>query len=664
MLAKSPRSSWHETMFRFVLCLLLLPGILAAEKPNLLLITIDTLRADHLGCYGNRNIRTPNLDALAPESLFFENAVCQAPLTLPSHTSLMTGRYPHKHGVRDNAGAVSQQELTLAEILRKSGYHTYAFVGGFPLDHRFGLNQGFDIYDDLFPRQKNRSLDFRSERSADVVVSSVLKTQITAPFFVWVHFYDPHAPYLHGGYKGEIEFVDKQIGALLQNFRSFNPVVAVAGDHGESLGEHGEMTHRIFVYDSTMRVPFWIQVPGSPPKKIKSQVRLIDFLPTVLKILKVPAPKNLDGLELPEKAGAAAYMESLFPQLQLGWSPLIAIRTDEWKYIRAPKPELYHLPSDPAETKNIIDKKPEIVSSLKKQIPVSQPQHTKQEISPEMAEQLASLGYVSGGATKSSSNIDPKDRIKVWNQIEMAVDLEKTKPEETIAILEQAQKTDPDNPMVLGFLAQKYAEADRSAQAKTILQKVLAKDPKNSLALYRMAIVCLKSGQPAEAKRWADSLRRLEPGNADALILSAQAEMNLGNLEAAIESIRGAIQIDPHDLDIRADLGNLYLQTKKTELARDEFERMLRSDAKNVQALNGIATCLFQQMDFRGSEAKLKQALTIDPSDPQTRMNLALVYSKQGKKAEAIELYKQVASCPNTPDDWKRQAAARLQELQ
>ncbi|HJZ12371.1 MAG TPA: sulfatase, partial [Acidobacteriota bacterium] len=185
-------------MYRFIFCALLFSSVVAAaEKPNLLLITIDTLRADHLGCYGSRTARTPNLDALARESLFFENAVCQAPLTLPSHTSLLTGRYPYHHGVHDNAGAVNQRELTLAEVLKQQGYHTYGFIGGFPLDHRFALDQGFDVYNDLFPREKTRSLDFRSERPAGSVVKAVLETKITEPFFVWVHFYDPHAPYLN-----------------------------------------------------------------------------------------------------------------------------------------------------------------------------------------------------------------------------------------------------------------------------------------------------------------------------------------------------------------------------------------------------------------------------------------------------------------------------------
>ncbi|MCI0416603.1 sulfatase-like hydrolase/transferase [bacterium] len=652
-------------MYRFTLVLLLIPVLLnAAEKPDLLLITIDTLRADHLGSYGNQTIRTPNLDSLARKSLFFENAICPAPLTLPSHTSLMTGRYPIRHGIRDNAGVVDSKELTLAEILRAKGYHTYAFVGGFPLEHRFGLNQGFDVYDDLFPREKNRSLDFRSERGADAVVNAVLQTKIVRPFFLWVHFYDPHAPYLHNGYHGEIEFVDRQVGVLLRKFQQYQPVIAVAGDHGESLGEHGEWTHRIFVYDSTMKVPFWIQGPGITAERIKRQVRIIDFLPTILSILKVQAPSNLDGVLLPKNAGQSAFLESMFPQLELGWSGLLAIRNDEWKFIQAPKPELYDLRSDPGEKVNLYASKKDIAKKMQSQIPDMRRRDARATISPEMAEKLASLGYISGGSTNKTSTIDPKDRIAVWNQIEKAVDLEKTNSTESVAILEQAQKNDPDNPMILGFLAQKYAEANRLKEAKSILARVLKQDSKNSLALYRMARICLKTGEATEAKRWADILRKLEQSNADAWILLAHADVALGNLDRAAENLLTALKIDPRDDDLRIDLGNIYLQTEKAGSAREQFDFVLKSDPKNLQALNGVATCLFTQGDLTTSEAKLKTALLVDGSDPQTKMNLALLYSKQGKKSEAIALYREVQNSPTTPPDWKEQASRRLKDLQ
>lgn len=649
-----------------LLLLLLLPAVLfAAPKQSVLLITLDTTRADHLGCYGYKAAKTPNLDALARKSLFFQTAVCQAPLTLVSHTSLMTGLYPYHHGTRDNAGIVDTKLTTLAEVLRRNGYHTYAFVGGFPLDHRFGLNQGFDLYNDAFPREKNRSLDFRSERNAEDVMKAVLSTKIRSPFFVWVHFYDPHAPYLHGGYDGEIAYVDKQVGALLGRFSKDAPIVAVAGDHGESLGEHGEWTHRIFVYDSTMRVPFFIYRPGVLPQKISKQARLIDFAPTLLSFLKLPPLGGIDGLVLPKSAGAPAVMESLFPELELGWSPVTAVRTDQWKYIQLPKPELYSLPGDPKETKNLVAKNPQTAKTLQSQLPQPSIRNPQSSISPEMREQLASLGYTSGKQDrKSDPTIDPKDRIGAWNQIELAVDLETAKPEESLKTLLQAQKADPQNPMLLSFLAQKYAEADRLTEAEDILQQTLARDPENSLALYRLAHVLLKSGDAAGARKTAAALQKKEPANPDALILLARAEIQLGSFSDAASHLLSALSIDPGDLDLRNDLGNLYLQMDRTDDAQAQFQMVLKTDPDNLQALNGLATALYSEHDLIRSAAFLKRALILSPGDPQSKMNLALVYATEGRRAEAIQLYREVQQSPSAPPDWKAEAAARLKELQ
>lgn len=652
-------------MYRFLFCLFLLPALADAARQNLLLITIDTLRADYLGCYGNQLVRTPNLDAIAGKGLFFRNAVSPAPLTLPSHTSLMTGLYPYHHGVRDNAGSVSAKQVTLAEILRRNGYHTYAFVSGFPLEHRFGLNQGFDVYNDDFPREKNRSLDFLSQRAADATVKAVLSTNLEEPYFLWVHLYDPHAPYQNGGYIGEINFVDQQIGVLLKNINKDNTIIAVAGDHGEGLGEHDEVTHRIFVYDSTMLVPFFISGPGISAQKVEGQVRLIDFLPTALLLMKLPSAPALDGSALPKNAGASAYLESLFPELELGWSPLRAVRTDEWKFIEAPRPELYNLKEDPQEKTNVLTNRPEIAKKLRAQIPQSAIRNSQSgEISPEMAEQLASLGYISGGPGKADKSIDPKDRIGVWNEIEKAVDLEISNPSQSIVILEQARKKDPGNYMVLSFLAEKYSKTDRLKEAKQMLLSILKSDPENSLALTRIASVCLKEGQPAEAKKWAEVL--LKTGNwvSDAELMLARANIALGKPDAAISNLTRVLEIDPRDHASRNDLGNLYLQKAQSNMAMKEFDTVLKYDPKNVQALNGLATCHFLDNDLVSSEKLLNQARKFEPEDVQTQMNLALVYTKQGKIAEAIALYKSVEASSATPLDWKLEAQKRIQELQ
>lgn len=648
-----------------VFFLLFLPCAVTAANQNLVLITIDTLRADHLGCYGNKKVRTPHLDAIAGESLIFENAVSPAPLTLPSHTTLLTGRNPYHHGVRDNAGSVNPKEVTLAEILRQKGFHTYAFVSGFPLEHRFGLNQGFELYDDAFPREKNGSLDFHSERTADATVKAVMNSGLSEPFFLWVHFYDPHAPYKNGGYEGEINFVDQQVGILLKKITMQNTIVAVAGDHGESLGEHGEMTHRIFIYDSTMKVPFFIRIPGQPPRKVKTQAGLVDFLPTILSFMKISVPAGIDGVVVPTQPGQEAHIESMFPALQLGWSPLSGIRTEEWKYIQAPHPELYHLPSDPQEKRNVISNQPEIAKKLRAKIPNAAVQNSQSvEMTPEMAEELAALGYVSGKSTTPNGTIDPKDRIQVWNQIERAVDSESSDPAQTISILENALKQDPGNFMILSFLAEEYADANRLTEAKRLLNDLLKRDPQNTLALSRMANVCLKNQQPEEAKKWATILLKSGNWETDAQILLARANMKLGDTKAAAESLKRVLELDPRDQGSRIDLANLYLQGNQPGLARKEFQRALKVNPKDLQALNGMATCDFLANNFQSAERILQTAIQSDPKDIQTKMNLALVYSKQGKVKDAIALYREVESSSNAPEDWKSEARNRIQELQ
>ena len=648
-------------MYRFILFLLLTPTLASAAKPNLLLITIDTLRADRLGAYGRKDAHTPNLDALAQKSLLFEQAVCEAPLTLPSHTSLLTGRYPYHHGVRDNAGALSERETTLAEILKQNGYHTYAAIGGFPLDHRFGLNQGFDVYNDELPHERHHPLDFGSERPADAVVNAVAQIKLSPPFFLWVHFYDPHAPYHNGGYEGEIAFVDSQVGKMLKLLPLENTIVAVAGDHGESLGEHGEWTHRIFIYDSTLHVPFWISAPRVQPSRIRQQARLIDFAPTVLSLMQIKTSIGMDGEVLPSKNAQPAVIESLFPQLQLGWSPLLGVRTEEWKYIEAPHPELYDLRSDPGETTNLFASRPDVVKKLRPLVPASHVNSVSAPVDPETAERLASLGYVSGGTAGSS--IDPKDRIAVWNEIEQAVDLEKSNAQAAVAVLEKARKADPQNPMILNILAEKYAGAEKLKEAEQILTELLKRDPSNTLALSRMAHLQLRMGHPAEARRLAEKLLAANPAAAETHIVAAQACLSLRNFKCAEQHLLLVVQIDPLDQESRMDLGNLYLQQDNNAAAEKQFKVVLNTDPQNLQALNGLGTIAYEAKQYSDCEAWLKKALNLQPADPQTKMNMALLYSQTGRVTQAAALYHEVMTSPQTPADWKQEAAQRLKEL-
>ena len=353
----------------------------ALRPVNLLLVTVDTLRPDHLHCYGDSHIETPNIDAIAQDGALFENAVTQAPLTPPSHASIFTGLNPPSHHVRDTGGFVLQPSYTtLATILQRQGWDTAAFISSAVLKKLFGLNQGFAVYDDQMPKPgKGHEFDEDAERRAGETIDHAIRwldAHSGKPYFLWVHVYDPHAPYLPPSpyrekykdrpYDGEIAYADHELGRLFAAVRSKSKspagtLIAVLSDHGESLGEHGEYTHGVFLYDSTLRIAFVLSGPGVPAGvRIRQQARTIDFLPTMLDLMGGKPPASVQGTSLTpyfagkEAATAVSYAETLYPKINMGWAELRAIRTAHWKYIRAPKPELYDLSQDPAEAHNVI----------------------------------------------------------------------------------------------------------------------------------------------------------------------------------------------------------------------------------------------------------------------------------------------------------------------
>ncbi|HSP07772.1 MAG TPA: tetratricopeptide repeat protein, partial [Acidobacteriota bacterium] len=407
----------------------------------------------------------------------------------------------------------------------------------------------------------------------------------------------------------------------------------------------------------------WISAPGLAPTRIKQQVRLIDFVPTVLSIMHVKAAASWDGVVLPSGAGQAAVLESLFPQLQLGWSPLTAVRTGEWKYIEAPRPELYDLVRDPDEGSNLVEKRVDVAKKLKAMLPASAPA-APSKIDPEVAERLASLGYVGGGAGGAGSGADPKDRIAIWNEIEKAVDLEKSDSAGAIKVLESARTADPGNPMVLNMLAERYADAGRSKDAEQILSGILKQNPGNTLALARMAHLQLRAKHPAEARKIAETLLKADPGGVEAHLVAAQACLSLKDAACATAHLEGALTVDPLDHETRNDLGNLYLQQGKPAAAVQEFNRVLQKDPQNLQSLNGLATEAYQGKRYGECEGILQKALKIRKDDTQTRMNLALLYSQTDRVPQAIDLYQKIIADAQTPGDWKTEATARLKELQ
>ena len=349
------------------------PAPAAVQARNLVLITIDTLRADRVGAYGYARARTPHIDALAARGVRFEHAFATAPITLPSHASLMTGRYPPGHGSRHNGIKVDDKVPTLAKALSAAGFTSGAFVSAFPLDRRFGLNDGFAAYDDKMPREGRKRAE--NERAGRLTVDQAIAwLRLTPPgpgnrLFLWVHLFEPHAPYgdpksgrpALDRYDDEIAESDVQVGRVIEALgpEAASSLIVVAADHGEAFGEHGEVSHSLFVYDTTLRVPLIVAGPGTRPVVVTSPVSLVDVAPTVLRLLGV-TPFDADGIDLAPSFGGAAlaarelYAESFAPLLDFGWSPLRSLRRDSFKYIEAPKPELYNLSSDAGEASNIV----------------------------------------------------------------------------------------------------------------------------------------------------------------------------------------------------------------------------------------------------------------------------------------------------------------------
>ena len=415
---------------------------------GVVVVTLDTTRADRLSLYGFMNVSLPHLERLAQEGVAFDQATSVAPLTLPAHTSLFTGLLPPNHGVRDNAdNALAEAHTTLAETLLARGFRTGAFVGSIVLDPARGLKQGFERYQAV-PAGGRQTPGPRQRRADEVMNDAIrwLDTVAGSRFFLWTHLYDPHRPYDppepyrstygHNLYVGEIAFADSQIGRLLQALEQRHlldrTVVVVVGDHGESLGGHGERDHGVFIYEEVIRVPLIVRAPALRPTRIGEIVRLTDVMPTVLDLLDVPSPPG-DGVSLVDWMNGSrrdlnleAYSESLYPE-RLGWSPLRALRAGKFKLIDAPRPELYDLEDDSVEEKNVYDDRRALAEQMTARLAAVAKGHgstsTPQPgpgVTPELQAQLASLGYLSSAGKRDSSSRasrpDPKDCIDSYTR--------------------------------------------------------------------------------------------------------------------------------------------------------------------------------------------------------------------------------------------------------
>ncbi|MGB5704355.1 MAG: sulfatase-like hydrolase/transferase [Polyangiales bacterium] len=652
------------------------------QRPNIVVITVDTLRADHLGCYGFEAARTPNIDALATQGVKAEHATAATPITLPSHSSIFTGLYPPAHGVRDNGIYKLPDEVdTLAERLSAEGYRTQAFVSAWVLHHRFNLSQGFDGYDDILANEGDPGMFRVPERSGKATMDGVLRwldsatvASEPAPFFLWVHLFDPHQPYAPPEqdaaesptlYDGEIASVDRQIGRLIQKLTEKNALddtlLVFTSDHGESLGEHGEATHAIFIYESTIRVPFIVRYPAKLPggKSYRGPVRAVDVMPTILGLAELKQ-SDTQGMDLSKAmAGAAeapsltAYSESIHPELEFGMAPLHGVRSNQWTYIRAPRPELYDRSKDPGETRNLLEDADgstaqnarvqalalektlvEIVADGKRFGFVSD---TK-PVDAETAKMLQALGYMEvSDAPQGVAGMDPKDGIRAFNDMDQARQLSlEGRYAEAKKVLEALLERVPTNASARNLLAMCEIYLGNMDVVEDLYRESLAHEPRQPEVLTQLGRLRFAEGKLEAARARFHEALKVDPAFIPAMIFMAHVEWKDGKPEAAASWYDKAIEADPHDPRAYQQYGDLYFRQKDFEKAKSWYEKALDAQPSSYLAALQSGMSAMQLGELQVAQGYFRRASQNDPSSWKPIYNLACVQVRAGKPDAAF----------------------------
>jgi len=645
---------------------------------NVLLVTMDTTRADHLHAYGNANVETPILDGLAREGVRFAQAITTSPSTLPAHSSIHTGLYPYSHGARSNGTfRLGEEVQTLAETLKGSGYRTGAAISAFVLDRRFGLSQGFDDYNDDLTKGVQFSPHMFRERPAEVTNEVVFDWMDAharnEKFFYWVHYFDPHAPYFppepyrskyaDDHYTGEIAYTDAQIGKLLEKLEAIGvkdrTLVIIAGDHGEGLGEHGEMTHAMLLYDSTIHVPLIYSAPPPFPQNrvVTTQVSLSDVMPTILDLVGVSAPSDLDGISL-LAAGPSEprtlYIENLSTQVLHGWAPLLGVRRDDHKFIQAPSPELYDLRSDPGELVNQYDANPVLAAELQARLRdfvgddayMGTAAAQNLPLDPETEALLRSLGYVftakeATPSTPDSYRLNPKDMVSHWGKVQAASNQHIAGDVAgAIRNLEQALVEVPDDIWARTILASAYQTYGEHEKAYEMIKSVEERQPDTANNLSSLGSVLLMLNRVAEAEESLNRALELEPRSGPARLGLARIAERRHDDEAALALLHEVIEIDPGSSGPAAynAIGRMRLRKRELEAAREAFWAAIEIDRLNGPAYDGLASVLIEEDRSDEAIPFLEVSLRFRPAQPQTLVTLAQVLRDRGELERAVEV--------------------------
>jgi choline-sulfatase len=683
------------SIFRLVLITVLfsgfVPGTIAVPTkaasakspphPNVILITIDTLRADHVACYGAQTVKTPTLDGLASDGVLFGRAISQVPLTWPSHAVILTGTYPFQNGVQDFTGQpLAPQFRSLAQALKQAGYATGAVVSAFVLDRSWGLARGFDFYDDAFSAGTFQTKDIglvdrRAGKSVDHAIAWLKRTP-RRPFFLWLHLYDPHSPYdppepyrteyRSHLYDGEIAYADHELGRLIawlkQNNLYDSSLIAALSDHGESLGEHGEDEHGFFVYNATVHVPLIVKPPGGSGIQIQRRHDPVETSAVAPTLLQLTGVKDViahqfqsESMFAANRQGEPAYSETFYPFSSFGWSPLHALQSEHFHYIEAPKPELYDLQRDPGETTNLATQQPATAAVLKAQLqqrvsrnPFREQDASAGNLSPEAQEKLRALGYFGFRAAVSPEAVaaglpDPKDKFWEFNAILKAQDaFQQGDADKAEAILGPVQAQDPRMyiiPFLLGESALRRQSWERAAAQ---LQRCLELNPNFDNAMTGLARALAKLGRTDEARSWLDKALRSNPQN-------YRAWYQIGLLEsdnypgAAHSAYEKTIAIQPNFPPGQRELGLLMFRNKDYADAAVHLEKAIGLGLEDAHLHNFLGICYDQMNQIAKAVREQRRAIALDPKLAEAHLNLAYAYQRQNQPKAAQEEY--TAAC-------------------
>lgn len=673
---------------------------LEAPRPNVVLITLDTTRADRLGSYGYAGAATPALDRLAAAGVRFTQASSPAPLTLPAHASLMTGRNPYAHGVRNNGYFVLGADVpTLAERFAAAGYETAAFVSSFVLDRQFGLARGFAHYDDALDPARGPSDSAELERRGDRTVAAAVAwlenrgaiTQTPRPFFLWVHLYDAHEPYNPPAtfraqfeqrpYDGEIAFQDTLVDALLSRIgfgpAESSPLVIVAGDHGESLGDHGESTHGLFIYESVLRVPLIVAWPGVlSPRVVDGPASLVDVAPTISGLAGLAPFASIDGgtLEGPLRHGdpvnpprgvfAPPYAETYFPQFFMSWAPLRSVRDGRWKLIDAPEPELYDLVADPGETTNRFASEPATARALRRQLEAMARGAGKVSAAPMSAEaqrRLASLGYVSAAPATTAATAtapDPKRMVGLYEQLlEGNRALAIGRGDDAARLARDVLKADATNAFAQLVLGRALLATGQPRPALDALRAYLAAVPGSADAHHWMALAHLRLSDRARAIAEEEAAIALDPRHTAALSLRAGLLFSSGRKDEGVQALATAVAADPGNVSLRVALADLLADAGRATDAEAEYRRVLTVRPNDVAARLGLGVLLARANQLEPAIAELTRVLELAPAEDEARYERAVAFGRLGRTAEARAGFERLDDAATRPDI--RQAARR-----